>query len=474
MGEEFLDSLVQHGTLNNQKQRQSSSLSTEGDEYTQHGIPKIFSGALIREKWPACRTWTSENSYQRVRELVPADTMVEIMQSSPSTDTVFNKNTISLFKGSGSSLQTTHMRFHEFMESSDVGLYLAQTPIVVFQDTTAHKGILYALSEDVRVPSMMPQGCDMVSVNAWCSGPGRVLSSLHYDCHENLLCVFDGEKTVKLAPFDVVPTSCLFYEHPYEWGYGNHTDLYTLFPEYTGGALQTPKAIDGASIITHHLTAGDVLYIPKGYWHQVLSGNEKTHTIAINFWWDTPSEINPSFARLLKENERIATLAWAYLVNRSERGDHDITRILSKERKAVSLEMIHRSKGTDMEALVLANVTRSDICFGAQPSCNSEESIEAMVAYAFSRGFDVFYAYLLHISTHEDLTRWLWQHATPTTVEYLTSGLTHLAAAGEKDTSDVYMAMYTHLDTLEEFQKTLESRKMEFKSSIVVGTDGVL
>ncbi|KAI8110992.1 hypothetical protein M9434_004566 [Picochlorum sp. BPE23] len=127
-----------------------------------------------------------------------------------------------------------------------------------------------------------------------------------------------------------------------------------------------------------------------------------------------------------------------------------------------------------MEALVLANVTRTDIfSCTTQPLCKMEASMEAMVAYAFSRGFDVFHAYLLHTSTHEDLTRWMWQHATPTTVEYLTSGLTNLAGE-ERDTSDVYRAMYSHINTLEEFQKTLESRKMEFKSSLVVGTDGVL
>lgn len=466
--EEFLDSLVQHGTLNKQKQTQSSSFSTEDEAYTQQGTPKVFSGALLRDAWPACRLWTSANAYQRLKDIVPTDTMVEVMQNSPSTD-----RTISIFKGSGSSLQTTHMRFKDFVESSDVGLYLAQAPIVVFTNARAHKGILYGLSEDVKIPSMMPPGCDMVSVNAWCSGPGRVLSSLHYDCHENLLCVVDGEKTVRLAPFDVVPTSCLFYEHPYEWGYGNHTDSYTLFPECTAGEKHT--AIDGACVETHHLIAGDVLYIPKGYWHQVLSGNEETHTIAINFWWDTPSETNPLFARLLKENAHINAHAWEFLVKRAERSAHDILQILSNknERSRISLEMIQQSRGTDMEALVLANVTRGDIfSCTTQPSSNIEASVEAMVAYAFSRGFDVFYAYLLHISTHEDLTRWIWQHATPTTVEYLTSGLSHLA--GEKDTSDVYMAMYTHIDTLEQFQKTLESRKMEFKSSIVVGADGVL
>jgi len=302
--EEFLDSLVQYGTLNN-KQKQSSSFSTEA--YTQCGTPKLFSGALLRDAWPACRTWTSANGYQRLKDLVPNnETMVEVMQSSPSSTT---DSTISIFKGSGSSLQTIHMTFKDFIESSDVGLYLAQAPIVVFTNATAHKGILYGLSEDVKIPSMMPPGCDMVSVNAWCSGPGSVLSSLHYDCHENLLCVVDGEKIVRLAPFDVVPTSCLFYEHPYEWGYGNHTDSYTLFPEYTGGAAKQ-RAIDGECVETHHLNAGDVLYIPKGYWHQVLSGNDETHTIAINFWWDTPSETNLLFARLLKENAHIGAHAW--------------------------------------------------------------------------------------------------------------------------------------------------------------------
>ncbi|WPT12073.1 Lysine-specific demethylase 8 [Picochlorum sp. SENEW3] len=462
--EEFLDSLVQHGTLNN-KQKQSSSFSTEA--YTQCGTPKLFSGALLRDAWPACRTWTSANAYQRLKDLVPNnETMVEVMQSSPSS----TDSTISIFKGSGSSLQTIHMTFKDFIESSDVGLYLAQAPIVVFTNATAHKGILYGLSEDVKIPSMLPPGCDMVSVNAWCSGPGSVLSSLHYDCHENLLCVVDGEKIVRLAPFDVVPTSCLFYEHPYEWGYGNHTDSYTLFPEYTGGAAKQ-RAIDGECVETHHLIAGDVLYIPKGYWHQVLSGNDETHTIAINFWWDTPSENNPLFARLLKENEHIAAHGWECLVKRAERSAHDILQILSRE--SISLKMIQQSRGTDMEALVLANVTRTDIFSRTtQPLYKMEASMEAMVAYAFSRGFDVFHAYLLHISTHEDLTRWMWQHATPTTVEYLTSGLTHLA--GDTDPSDVYRAMYSHIDTLEEFQKTLESRKMEFKSSLVVGTDAVI
>ena len=457
MGEEFLNSLV-HRRWN--RQTQSSSVSTEDGDYTQQGIPKVFSGALLHDGWPACRLWTSENSYQRLKEILPSDTMVEVMQSSPSTDT-----TISLFKGSGSSLQTIHMRFIDFIESSDVGLYLAQAPLVVFTDSTAHTGILYGLSEDVKIPSMMPQGCDIVSVNAWCSGPGRVLSSLHYDCHENLLCVVEGEKTVRLAPFDTVPTSCLFYEHPYEWGYGNHTDSYTLFPEYTG-RVGSPRALDAACVETHHLVAGDVMYIPKGYWHQVLSGNKNGRTMAINYWWDTESETNPAFASLVQENERIAAHGLRYLIKRAEQSKHDIVGILSQP-KTASLDMIQQTYGTgaDEEARVLAVVTHRDI-FCAPHDTNG---MEAMVAYAFSRGFDVFYRYLVRISMQENLTRWMWQHATPTTIEYLTSGLTHLAE--DEDTSDLYRTMYSHLDTLEHFQRTLESRKMQFKSFLATEAD---
>ena len=38
------------------------------------------------------------------------------------------------------------------------------------------------------------------------------------------------------------------------------------------------------STLTAELSAGDAVFIPEGWWHQVDSSD---HTIAVNFWWQS-------------------------------------------------------------------------------------------------------------------------------------------------------------------------------------------
>ena len=81
----------------------------------------------------------------------------------------------------------------------------------------------------------------------------------HYDEYNGFLCVVRGTKTVFVAP----PAAC-----------ANHD---RLKPNETP---QTP--FDTPGFTRYDVKAGDILYIPKGFWHYVLTPAD---TVLITFWF---------------------------------------------------------------------------------------------------------------------------------------------------------------------------------------------
>ena len=113
----------------------------------------------------------------------------------------------------------------------------------------------------------------LASVSLWLSGWRGSKSSIHYDAFHNLLVVVAGEKRVLLWP--PAETASL---HPHQLGgeSGNHSGVDMAQPDrYTGFG----EALGRAVAVTLH--AGDALFIPEGFWHQV--GSSST-TIAVNYW----------------------------------------------------------------------------------------------------------------------------------------------------------------------------------------------
>ncbi|KAL0459485.1 UNVERIFIED_CONTAM: tRNA wybutosine-synthesizing protein 5 [Sesamum latifolium] len=151
-------------------------------------------------------------------------------------------------------------------------IYLAQVPIVNAENED--KVLLESLREDIETPAFL-EGKILASVNLWMNN-ARSRSSTHYDPHHNLLCIISGCKQVVLWP----PSACPYlYPLPLYGEASNHSAIPLENPNFD--LYPRAKSIDEYSQkVTLH--AGDALFIPEGWFHQVDSGHL---TIAVNFWW---------------------------------------------------------------------------------------------------------------------------------------------------------------------------------------------
>ena len=112
-------------------------------------------------------------------------------------------------------------------------------------------------------------------MSLWLSGWRGSRGSIHYDSYQNLLVVLAGTKDVLLWP--PAETASLY---PQQLGgeSGNHSEVDIARPD-ASAYPRFQAALDRATGVT--LRAGDALYIPEGFWHQVTSGGT---TIAVNYW----------------------------------------------------------------------------------------------------------------------------------------------------------------------------------------------
>lgn len=108
-------------------------------------------------------------------------------------------------------------------------------------------------------------------VNLWLSGTATA-TNCHYDANHNLLFVIRGHKTVLLWPPSATPALAPRHIHATN---PNHS---TLGME----ELQEGARLAATGGVRVRACAGDVLYIPEGYWHQVESG---AGTFAANVWF---------------------------------------------------------------------------------------------------------------------------------------------------------------------------------------------
>ncbi|MQM16086.1 hypothetical protein Taro_049041 [Colocasia esculenta] len=188
-------------------------------------------------------------------------------------------------------------------------LYLAQVPILNIENKEG--STLESLSEDIKMPIFL-ESKPLVSVNFWMNNKSS-RSSTHYDPHHNLLCVVAGCKkgkqkrqqttclcsarihlrlgknyapALKLpSPRSVVlwpPSASRFlYPMPVYGEASNHSSVdiqnsdLSLHPRAKYSMDYSQKAI---------LHAGDALFIPEGWFHQVDSDDL---TIGVNLWWQS-------------------------------------------------------------------------------------------------------------------------------------------------------------------------------------------
>ncbi|XP_059311544.1 lysine-specific demethylase JMJ31 [Lycium ferocissimum] len=150
--------------------------------------------------------------------------------------------------------------------------YLAQVPILNFEKKEHIQ--LECLGEDIQTPVPL-ETKSLASVNLWMNSM-KARSSTHYDPHHNLLCVVSGCKEVTLWPPSATP---YLYPLPLYGEASNHSSVTLEEPDLS--VYPRAACLNGFSqkVVLH---AGDALFIPEGWFHQVDS---EVLTIAVNFWW---------------------------------------------------------------------------------------------------------------------------------------------------------------------------------------------
>ncbi|SFK24625.1 Cupin-like domain-containing protein [Caulobacter sp. UNC279MFTsu5.1] len=112
----------------------------------------------------------------------------------------------------------------------------------------------------------------------WLGNAGRV--ACHYDTYDNLACVVAGRRRFTLYPPDAVgdlyvgPIDHTLAGQPVGLAVGAEPDD-PRFPRFENARHRA---------VVVELAAGDALYLPKLWWHQVEALEPRN--LLVNYWWD--------------------------------------------------------------------------------------------------------------------------------------------------------------------------------------------
>lgn len=232
--------------------------------------PTIFTGTLLSD-WPLLSAWTPQYVAQRFgQRLVPVekslggadyrDALHSPLQASeaPLPERSFESNHLA-------PMQHLLGRPASYQPSSDKSytLYLAQNDICE------------SIPEFEEAFGSQPGailGDRLIKRNIWL-GPKGISTPLHHDPYHNLYVQAWGFKTVHLY-------------HP--------RDSDKLYPFETRSLKNTSRVNAGQPDLSKHplfanacqmhglLRPGDILWIPKGWWHFIKA---ETASLSVSFWW---------------------------------------------------------------------------------------------------------------------------------------------------------------------------------------------
>ncbi|XP_031474440.1 lysine-specific demethylase JMJ31 isoform X2 [Nymphaea colorata] len=152
-------------------------------------------------------------------------------------------------------------------------IYLAQVPVL---NSDKEISPIQALQVDFEKPAIL-EFKSLSATNFWMNNTFS-RSSGHYDPHHNLLCIVTGRKQVCLWPPSATP---FLYPMPLHGESSNHSAVDIEHPDLS---IHPRAKFSSNSSHKVSLSAGDALFIPEGWFHQVDSDDL---TIAINFWWQS-------------------------------------------------------------------------------------------------------------------------------------------------------------------------------------------
>eukprot|EP00760_Papus_ankaliazontas_P028189 PhM_4_TR3576/c0_g1_i1/m.50631/K19219/JMJD7; jumonji domain-containing protein 7 len=260
--------------------------------YRCHSTPVVIKGMVAH--WPAVKKWT----WQYLLNTFPASKKVNVSLTPTGRADAINPET-GVFE-TPAEVPMTLAELKECLAKAQTRARLV-IPYAQHQNNSFEKDFpelwpdiddtLHKFGADVFCDDEEPSVPD--ATNMWIGG-GLSVSSMHQDWYENLYAVVRGTKRFKLvAPWEcaavpkvVAPTS--------EYEYNTRTEEFRLVP--TGGTTPwisvDPAQLEatGAAHVYHvEVCAGDVLYLPPMWFHEVSQcgdGDDPGKNISINTWFD--------------------------------------------------------------------------------------------------------------------------------------------------------------------------------------------
>uniref|UniRef100_A0A7S3II51 JmjC domain-containing protein n=1 Tax=Strombidium inclinatum TaxID=197538 RepID=A0A7S3II51_9SPIT len=128
------------------------------------------------------------------------------------------------------------------------------------------------LNEDIVLPPIMKNLFQIDKVTYW-HGYGT-LTRPHTDAMENMMCIYEGYKNFIVAD----PADRKWIYSGTEGYPDNYSPVEFVWPDY-----QKYPLFRNAKVRNIHIKAGDCLYVPAYYWHQVQSSPEVSIGVATFF-----------------------------------------------------------------------------------------------------------------------------------------------------------------------------------------------
>lgn len=225
--------------------------------YYAPGRPVILTGEMAG--WPACERWTPDYLARTV-----GDRQVEF-QDGRSGDERFE-----IYK-------EQHRRtasFAEFMARitrPDAG----NDAYLTAYNSGANASALAPLERDLGFPDKFLSAAGSARNGMMWIGPAGTVTSLHHDLTNNLVAQVVGSKRLKLIPAAQVGR---LYNHLHV--FSEIADL-----DRVAHARERFPLLEGVNVYDLTLEAGEMLFIPLGWWHQVKSLSFSVTLTYTNFLW---------------------------------------------------------------------------------------------------------------------------------------------------------------------------------------------